>query len=100
MAKHEKLQFDRKLADTPLTCGGNVHETYVGMAHFAGGTPGMFCRQCRFHGMTRGKKMSRVDFNSVKAFPCAKARQMGCKTSQNVPANAHACKYFEPKGGS
>ncbi|AQQ02414.1 hypothetical protein B0E33_01415 [Roseibium algicola] len=92
---YERLNTTSNMTQVPPSCGGEPAETYVGMAHFAGGTPGKFCRQCRFHGMSKGKNMSRV--GDVRAFPCAKAKQMGCKTPMKVPANAHACKYFEPK---
>lgn len=97
MGNYQRLTMDRTLISAPIACGGTPAETYVGMAHFAGGTPGKFCRQCHFHGMSSGKKMSRVPADGIKAMVCQKARQMGCKTTQKVPSTASACKYFEAK---
>ncbi len=67
MANHERSSFDKSLVNVPIACGGEPAETYVGMAHFAGGTPGKFCRQCHFHGFSKGSKMSRL--GGGKGFP-------------------------------
>lgn len=82
MANHERLSFDATLVNVPIGCGGEPAETYVGMAHFAGGTPGKFCRQCRFHGMSRGKRMSRVELGGGKGFPL---RQGSTNGLQDIP---------------
>jgi hypothetical protein len=85
MANHERLSFDKGLVNVPIACGGEPAETYIGMAHFAGGTPGKFCRQCRFHGMSKGRRMSRVDMGGGKGFPLRKGAADGL---QDIPEGA------------
>lgn len=71
----------KNLFDATPSCGGDPSRTYVGMAHFAGGTVGKTCGQCSFF--------------TEKLKACQKAIADGFKGKARIPSNADACKYFE-----
>ena len=65
-------------------------ETYPGMCHWAGGTPGRFCGECSSY---RSKGWY-ADGTQMQGY-CTKARAH-IKRSLAFPPYARACKYFSP----
>jgi hypothetical protein len=90
------MRCPRPIASPHLT-GTREHQAAAcGQAHFAIGTAGMTCRQCRF--WDRPQRLPRGGRGTF-AFRCLKALEFAIRAGRNgrlpkVPSDAKACKYF------
>lgn len=69
--------------------------THVGQAHLAGSGPfGKTCRECLSWQFVKAWAAK----GGPKPSPCAQYRRLMREWGRNVPHDAAACKYFEPRG--
>jgi hypothetical protein len=77
-----------------------LHTTHVGMAHFANTGPfGRTCGECVFWSYCQQIRNNAGDLvRTVHRRGCKKFFELTGKHGDIVPANAAACRYFEPQG--
>lgn len=85
MPEHLKLEIPHS---TVWPMDRLAHNTYQGMAHFAGTGPlGATCRDCTFLDNTNTK--------GTKPRACRKFTELTGRKGKVVPLYADACKYFQ-----
>jgi hypothetical protein len=77
-----------------------ISETHAGMAHFANSGPfARTCSECQHYGYWRQHRNQSGDLIKTvhRDGACGKFFELTRKHGPQIPANAAACRYFEPK---